>query len=265
MDFRTLFSVLTNRLGRLPDTYLVFDIETSGFSPEAGDVILQVGHCLVVDGAVADRRSVLLDWTKTDGLVAPPHPVTLAERVRKTGEQIRAGGKAFHTDWERCRAEGEAPAPILEAYREWFGDCNQSQAFLVTHNGYAFDCRFFEHHFQSYLPVDPLGVPFQFADNNILDTGCLLKAAQLAMTPAPHETLRAFFARVANRRAKGVRWSLNEYAVPLFGLGQAGELSDAQAHDAGYDSYVTHLLLSRMRAEAARPAAIPHPAVATAG
>ena len=250
MIFRSVFGSLKTKLGGLPDTYLVFDLETTGFAPES-DLILQIGHCLVVDRKVADRQSFLLDWTRAapdrghwpsrNGQQIRPW---LENRIGQLAEAFRQQNKPFHTTLERLVTEGVDPVSTLLDYRSWLEEINERHWFLVTHNGYAFDCRFLEAHF------DRFGKPLSFRSDNVFDTGAILKAAQLGLALHPGESLQQFATRVHKIRAKGVRWSLSEFAVPLFGLDAKYGLDMARAHDAGTDALTTHFLFEEMRLRA---------------
>jgi DNA polymerase III epsilon subunit-like protein len=245
-----LFAEMRRVFGEIPDTYLVVDLETSGFEPER-DYILQIGHCLVVDRQVVDRQAFLLDWTQVNDVRVDTG--WLESRIEETGAQIRAQGKTFHTTWERLLTEGVEARSVLADYCSWINEIRARRMFFVMHNG-AFDTAFFNHSFHRFLtPLLP-GVDRcdHFTEHNVFDTGTILKAAQLPELPRAGETLRAFSRRVAGVRRKGVRWSLNEYAVPLFGLDKKYGLTAAQAHDAGYDAYVTHLLFEELRTRAER-------------
>lgn len=252
MILKPLFARMKEVFGCVPENYLVVDLETSGFDPTK-DVILQVGHCVVKDRQVVDRGSFLLDWTQgrgprwhnhagTQQPQAGPDLAWLQARVAETEKQIRAQGKQFHTTWERLCAEGHNPWDILEEYRTWFKEVSGNGWFLLTHNGYAFDIKFFDNHFDRFL-----NRPGKHFDCSIFDTGAILKAAQLPTLPHAGETPETFARRVASVRRKGLRWSLSEYAVPRFGLEKKHDLDPLQAHDAGYDAYVTHLLFEHLR------------------
>lgn len=259
MLLKELFARLRQVFGSVPDDYLVIDVETSGLS--STDFILQIGHCVVKDRRVVNRDSFFLNWASRPDLILRHYGETnseatnedavrwLSDRVTATGEQIRNHGRQFHTPWERVVNEGVDPEHTLRDYIKWFHEVNNDHRFLLMHNGYHFDCKMFDGQVRSCLDDHQTLLPV-FRDDNIFDTGALLKAAQLPMFPEANDTLESFCRRVCNVRRKGVRWSLNEYAVPLFGLSAKHKLSSELAHDAGFDAYVCHLLFEELRERA---------------
>ena len=265
---KEMFAALARNHGTLPETYVCIDIETSGMNTRH-DHILQIGHCLVVNRKVEDRQAIFLDWSKSMDRteMTKDELAALESRTKETVKRIREKGKACHTDWDRLLTEGQDPYTTLRDYAKFVLELKADKAFMVMHNGYHFDCRFLSTAFSKYagdlapkfsLPVfiGPTGTDywamdsFWFPDNSVLDTGVLLKAAQINYVPKPNETLRSFATRVCRIPRKGVFWSLNEYAVPHFGLDKKYNLSAEKAHDAGYDSYCCHLLLEELRERA---------------
>ena len=243
MIVKQLFDSLKKTCGRIPENYLAVDIETSGFGGQCN--ILQIGHCLVEGGKVIDRNAFLLDWRQAT-ITTPSRHVqwmkTLREDVDKLEAEMRSKGRHFHTTWDRLCQDGCDPIVILREYHDWFSELKDRKWFILMHNGYAFDCRFFHGHFKAFLDVD-----WDFGDNTIIDTGAVFKAAQLNMFANPGESLRDFSGRVLQVRAKGVRWSLNDYVVPTMKLDSKYQLNKESAHDAGYDSYVAHLMFEELR------------------
>ncbi len=113
---------------------------------------------------------------------------------------------------------------------------------FVMHNGYNFDAPRLCTHFERWL-----NAPLDFGPNSIWDTGMIEKACQLNSVPDPRETMRAWARRVGGVRAKGVMWALDAHCVPKYDLEARHGLATADAHGAGYDSYVTHLLFEHYR------------------
>lgn len=264
MTVDELFADLHKTVGGVPDDYLVFDVETSGVTPT--DLILQIGHCLVRGRKVVDWQSFCLDWRQAAGRLpdrcepawACNHRDLqdgnvgwLKTKILDVEQAFRQKGLVGRITWERLAREGNDPLAILGAYRDWFQEVADRGQFFLAHNGYMFDCRLFEAHFANVL-----GRPFTFGENAVLDTGTLLKAAQVPTTPRRGESLRAFSGRVAGFRRRGLRWSLSEFAVPLFGL-KAKFDGQADSHDAGHDAVMAHLLFEELRALAARQLPLP--------
>jgi DNA polymerase III epsilon subunit-like protein len=238
MTVKRLFALMEGRFRNFPNDYLVLDTETTGVV-FGDDLIWQIGHCFVRNSLPVDRGNVLLDWTR--------HPRVqqnwLRQRIEATRRHVeydkdgRPTGKKFHITYERMRDEGVSPEPILQEYLAWFEELHEDQVFFVAHNGYHFDAEMLTSHFWRFL-----GKRWGFDDGELMDTGMVLKAAQSSLVPWTGETLQDFSRRAYSQRLRGVRWALDQYAVPKFGLDKKYGLDMSQAHDAGFDAYVTHLL-----------------------
>jgi DNA polymerase III epsilon subunit-like protein len=245
-----LFNLMRGRFASFPNDYLVVDTETSGTDPRK-DVITQMGHCLVKGRKVVDQAGLVLDWTR--------HPSVdqewLRGRLISTKYQVefkdgQPTGKTYHMSYERMRQEGANPDAVLREYLEWFKDIRQSKMFFVAHNGWHFDGQMFTFHFHRLFNEH-----WAFDDYELFDTGMVAKAAQSSVGPWPGETPKQFCARVYAQRLKGVRWALDTYCVPTFGLAEKYHLDMEAAHDADFDCFVTHLLMEEWRDMADRAVA----------
>ena len=205
----------------LPDSYLVCDTETSGFSVDR-DLILQYGFCVVVDREVHSSFAIIID--------------------RGPDMVISKGALECHgITHERMKKEGVAPAEGIGMIMDTFSTYRKNGLMFVGHNIINFDAPFFEYEARN------AGRPFKFGDNEILDTGMIVKASRLGMYYDKMDTLRSFAKRVSSVRARGVKWSLDGYCFDSFDLGRRAGVYKDEAHDAGVDCLLTHHLFEALR------------------
>ena len=213
--------------GRLPNSYLVFDLETSGFnhSPRGGqkpDVVVQVGIAAVNNGELVDRQAVYIK--------RPPGTMhgSALEVTGITDEILAEQG---------VEPEGVYPTVVrlLQLYRD-------SGAMFVGHNMIGFDIPFLEADLRRH------GFDFEFQRNEYIDTGMMFKAAQTRHSPGVGEDLTAFFSRIRDIHSRS-KWNLR-LAVETFGVDIKHGLNMDEAHDAGFDCLATHLLLCTLREQA---------------
>lgn len=214
---------------RLPNDYLVLDVETSGFywNPPSGkkaDVIVQVGYAVV-----RDRQMT----------------VNGAHYVKRPAGTMEGEAKEVTGITDEILAEkGEDPQefyrrllPLMELFKN-------SHAMFVGHNILGFDAPFIE------ADLDRQGLEFSFTPNEVIDTGCLYKAANVGMLPGPGEALDPFFRRVRSLRCP-LKWRL-EFTITQLGIDKEHNLDLEQAHDAAFDCRLTHLLFEQLRKNSER-------------
>jgi DNA polymerase III epsilon subunit-like protein len=235
---RKLFEMMQGRFDRFPTRYVVFDLETTGLDFKK-DLVWQLGYCLVQDRKLTVCGNHLLDWTR--------HPAIdqawLKQRLLETKEHVeqkdgKPTGKTYHINYDKMHELGADPVPVLQEYLAWFKELREQKYFFVAHNGLAFDVPMLKAHFQRFCQDT-----FEWDPYTLFDTGMVCKAAQSSLTPWQGETPGEFFRRAYSQRLKNIFWSLDRYAVPTFGLAEKYGLDMHNAHDAGFDARVTHLLL----------------------
>lgn len=234
--------MIEKKFGSFPDDYMVGDTETSGVVV-AQDLVLQVGYCLVEGGKAVETKAVLLNWPDS-GLVPEDW---LRDRLAQTKQHVEFDkfgnrtNKNYKFTYEMLR-QGLPPRGVLTEYHGLLMDCRAAGQSLVFHNGYNFDGKILKSHFQHWLGID-----WEFNDNELWDTGMLEKASQCNFVPEPRDSWKSYAARVSAARLKGVFWSLDGHCIPKYGLEEKHKLDASQAHDAGYDCYLAHLVLEEYK------------------
>jgi DNA polymerase III epsilon subunit-like protein len=203
---------------KLPDNYFVFDTETTGVN-KYSDRIVQYGYCLVINKKKECSEAQLIDRS-----MIKMHPKAI-EAHGITSEYMKANGIPV----------GEYVPTLVELMLS----VRSSGGMFVGHNMMAFDVPMFEQ--ETML----LKIPFKFKDNEVIDTGMIVKAAQLDMNFRPEESLRNFYLRISEIRSR-VKWSLAGYCFDTFELEKSGVSRD-KAHDAGSDCVLTHYLFEKLR------------------
>jgi len=209
--------------GKLPADYLVIDFETSGlqFNPKEGSpsVIVQVGYAAVVDGKISTNTAHYLQ--RAAGTMSRE-----AEQITQiTDGMLQQFGEPPMEFYQRF-------VPLLELYIK-------SKCMIIGHNVVSFDVPFL------LAELNRAGIAFSFDENLIIDTGCLFKAAQIGVRPGPVETLGSFLQRIRYTRSR-VKWNL-AYAMAALELDRALNLDLEQAHDAGFDCFMVHLLFEKLK------------------
>ena len=209
---------------RLPDSYLVVDVETSGFyhTPQPGQeqhVIVQIGCAAVQKRQMVENMALF---------IKRPAGTMKGEAKRVTGI----------TD-ELLAAKGVDPAEAYSKFLALFQLFREEGCMFMGHNMISFDAPFIYTDFKRH------GFAFQFGHLEYIDTGMIFKAAQMRTVPGPTEDLHKFFVRIKNTRSR-VHWNLTE-ATQMLNVDKKHGLDMAGAHDAGFDCKVTHLLFEELR------------------
>lgn len=210
----------------IPDDYLVVDTETTGIDTTK-DHILQLGLCFV-----HDRKPI----------------ASMAQYLKRPNLSIHKKASDVHgITLDKIEHEGIEPKYYIPQVVDIFMDWRSKGRMFAGHNLMAFDAPLIERE------TAGVGIPFKFGDNEIIDTGMLVKAAQLGMYMRPEETLRSFWVRVSQVIAKGIYWSLDRHCYTAYNLTKYG-LSLDKAHDAEADCRLSHFLLEELRLIAAQEA-----------
>jgi len=237
---RTWFKEFAQRFN-FPANYTTVDLETTGISPEE-HLICSIGHTRVRNHEIVETKEVYLNWPAFPGI---DHDRVMQDLYNVERAMARKNKSFFHT-WERLRNEGEDPVETLRYYLDMFEDMEARKEVLIAHNGWRFDCEFFQSHFHNFLRV-----PFSFHEDLVYDTGICEKASQLDDVddplPAPGETMQQWAWRIGELPRRGVYWALDKHCDETYGLFQKAGLDTSAAHAAGADSLVLHYLFQEHR------------------
>jgi DNA polymerase III epsilon subunit-like protein len=220
-----------------PDSYIVLDTESTGLKV-AYDYVVQFGHLAVVDRIPRKPTATVLDWTRCP-LISHGD---FRQRLYETEHDIRTHGGCYRFSYERVAKEGIDPISVLEIYHDLFEYHQSTGSQILTHNGIRFDIQIVKHQFRRFL-----GSTFEFDQELVVDTGLLEKARQLDLAPFKNESRASYYQRINAVPGKGVYWSLDKHCIPMYDLGRKYCLDMSQAHTAGFDCYITHLLMEEIR------------------
>lgn len=212
---------------KLPCDYLVVDTETTGVN-SSKDNILQIGLCAVHNCEISHEYS---DEDYTAYTIQLPQSAFVGKE---------AAIKVHGITYERCRDHG---IPKTEAYsllHTIVVDALSKGMFICGHNLYNFDIPFLQ------VELSRMGIHFRFPPNQVVDTAMLAKAMQLGMLPGEGEPAYVYYDRVKNFVAKGVYYNLSKYCMGRFGLAEKYGTNVDKAHNAGYDCWLTHLVVTEM-------------------
>lgn len=240
--------------GAWPLNYCCIDVETSGYRFDR-DVITQWGHCLVQDGKVVDKLSLIVDWS--NHAIVQDHWLRIQLNAVRQGMEL--AGKKCHVSYERMCKEGMKPEKALRFIHEFTQTIKKKGVIFVAHGG-IFD--------EKMLCANMLGHEisdgFSFGDDGWVDTESTEKAGQLLDNSRCHpkqgDTLRSYWHRVKYTRADRVKSNLDEHCFIKYKLDKHG-VTPKDLHDAGTDAWCCHLLMEEFRSmilpEGAQPPVYP--------
>lgn len=223
-------------VGGLPVDYMVFDLETTGFSRQR-DLPLDIGFVIVRDRQIAYQGNFVLDWTRYKGV----DQRWLAYRLEDCGYRVRAKGVNWVYTRNYLRKHGCNPLESLSEFHDLLWVNRDAGAHLVAHNGWSFDLAMLHNLFAECSGT------FRCRDDELYDTGGMEKAMQLKELPQAGDTLRGFFSRVISRRVAGLTWNVAA-CVQRWGLMTPdAPFTEDQFHTASADCWFTHRLFEKHR------------------
>lgn len=227
---------------RVPDDYLVVDTETNGMQTDQDLVLpVQVGYALVRGRRVVARDAITINWAK----VMADHRMIREfwDRCRRTAENMRSRGQECLLTADRVAREGLDPREAWPAYHDLIVGAIADGLPLAGHNIFGFDCPLLE------KTAVQMGMSLGLDAARILDFGLIEKAIATGMAPPDvGDSIAHWYARVRNAWRRG-KWNLAPHCVEKYGLAADPGL----AHDAGYDCWMSHLLIEAMRTLAEGP------------
>lgn len=200
-----------------PDSYFVFDLETTGFSSRNDDII-QIGILEVEYGSLFDDAySYIVNPNFPGSFTVPDH---ITEITGITSEKVSI--------------DGIDPAFIIPLIAE-----RLRHNPIVAHNGIRFDKQFLEvacRRFGTLAPRDGLW----------LDTAAIYKAMQMDSMSLldASDTFYEFGVKILGRRVKGLKYNLAHCCDDL-GI----DTADLRLHRADSDCVATYRLFEQLREE----------------
>jgi DNA polymerase III epsilon subunit-like protein len=204
-----------NLIDAFPDSYIVFDLETTGFS-SINDDIIQIGILEVEDREpISDAVSYLVNPNFPGSFDVPNH---ITEITVISSEMIFSNGIN--------------PAFIIPLIAE-----KLRHTPIVSHNGIKFDKQFLEVACRKYNALAP-------RDGLWLDTAALYKAMRMDSMSLLNaaDTFYEFGVKILERRVKGLKYNL-AHCCEVSHI----DIMDLCLHRADADCYATHRLFETLR------------------
>ena len=180
-----------------PDSYVVWDLETTGLNPQK-DKILEIGAIKVVNGEKISEHSWILN-----------HKMEIPEVIT----EITGISK------DLVDSEGVEPEFAIDEFRKLFLDMEVPHH--VTHNGLNFDIHFLK---------NTTGSMSSLFLRSAIDTAAIYKGRKLNMQLSDAEPFFRYARRVLDTRAPGVRFSLHvaceESGIDMTGVERHRALGD---------------------------------------
>ncbi len=192
------------------NSYLVFDFETTGFSP-VNDRIIQVGICRVVNNTVADTASWL---------------------VKQDVHSSRQAQNVHGITQNRLRQYGIPPITSLQRLLTAISNA----PLCVGHNIVRFDLPFLLAECSRYA-IDAPAIE-HFHDTAALFKGWKLDSRYNHINESPHQ----YAQRILSIRAQGLKYSI-PVCIEEFGI----KAENRQLHDAAVDAQLTHEIFEHLR------------------
>ncbi len=218
----------------LPTSYLVFDLETTGVEIDK-DLVVQLGYLNVIDDVPQAPVTCLLNWSECQDI---DHE-WLKNRLFNTKQRMAEKGSNYLFTYDDIINKGKNYKDVLTAVYLAFKEHEKSGCYFLGHNSFTFDKRFLLGQFHRFLELD-----FNFHPLQQIDTGLLAKAA--SMNIAPISDLERFYHTTYKSYGKGHAWGL-VHCIEDYGLTAENLINIQNAHNAGYDCYLTHLLFQKFK------------------
>lgn len=218
-SLQELIQIKINMNLKYPDSYVVWDLETTGLDPKTCKIV-EVAALIVKNGEVADEYTAILN-----------HDVDIPEQASAVHGITR----------EKAKAEGIDPKKAIETLVEILMENDAS----VTHNGHNFDIPFLVYALMAIKGDEHGDIPKieNHLYTNGIDTAVLVKAKKLNMQRKWNETFYNFGRRVMGTFAKGVYFNIKQCCID-FDIDQ----SKVTLHRAGGDVEMTNEIYKKITA-----------------
>lgn len=228
------------RLGSLPDSYLVFDIETTGVDINL-DLPAQLGWAIVENNRVVDSGARLLNWM--DGK-SEEDKAWLSNRILFTKRNFEfkngfATGKIYSVSVDRMLT-GENPVKVLSDFYNLVAECRNNGFGFIAHNGLRHDQPIID---RVMSEVTDGELRFRFKAKDYFDTLAIEKSVQLFPEISPNESWLDFARRAYHLGGYKVKGSLDKHCSAKYDLPKKYDLNMDKAHEADFDCILTHYLL----------------------
>ena len=238
------------RLGKLPDNYLVFDIETTGLDINV-DLPAQLGWAVIENNRLVDSGARFMDWYSNS---SEDNKHWLTERISRTKEQFEykkgfATGSVYSVSVDRMK-EGESPEKVMSDFFRLFSECRKKGFGFVAHNGLRHDQPIID---RVLKEVSEGEMRFYFKPNEYFDTLSIEKSVQIFPELASDESWLYFARRAYHLGGYKVKGSLDRHCAVKYDLPNKHSLCMEKAHEADFDCVLTHHLFQEYK-EIARSA-----------
>lgn len=201
-----------------PRSVVVWDFETTGFSPQ-DDRVVEVGAAIVREGLVVEQWSSL---------------IKINCEIPQAAQEVHGISK------EMCEKEGIPAIYSIKRLLQNIRDCEAH----VTHNGSRFDLLFLEEEIKrDPVPMDAATILQSWHEivEKHIDTAALYKAHKMGLQKRWNEPWHDFFVRTLERPVKGLKYSLGACCDDL-GISR----ESVEQHRALGDVTLTHKIYEKL-------------------
>jgi DNA polymerase III epsilon subunit-like protein len=233
-----------SRLGSLPSSYLVFDIETTGLDINI-DLPAQIGWAVVENNKLVDSGSRFMNWASNR---SKEDYAWLVDRVNRTKQQFEfkhgyATGNVYSVSIERMLV-GDNPEKVLSDFYKLFTECRKNGFGFLAHNGLRHDQPIIDRVLNQLSGGE---MRFRFKPNDYFDTLSIEKSVQIFPEVAHNETWLDFARRAYHLGGHKVKGSLDRHCSVKYDLPNKHNLCMDKAHEADFDCVLTHHLMQEYR------------------
>ena len=199
---------------KLPSTYICFDIETSGLSPD-NDHLIEIGYSFIRDGELIKSNSTLIKM---------PQNLKLSRNITRI-----TGISNYDLD--------TSGIDIIKAL-DWFSQVIDNDYPLVGHNIFRFDHPFLFTAARKYKhPIKD-----RLTTSRLVDTAVIYKGMKMETPMREGEQFMPYASRILDKPVKGLKYNLKTACEE-----NSVRTDDVIAHRAAADVLVTYRLYEALR------------------